>query len=29
VADLALTSIMAVWGSSFAILRGLFVGDET
>jgi drug/metabolite transporter (DMT)-like permease len=29
VADLALTSIMAVWGSSFAILRGLFTGEET
>jgi drug/metabolite transporter (DMT)-like permease len=29
VADLALTSIMAVWGSSFAILRGLFTGAET
>jgi drug/metabolite transporter (DMT)-like permease len=29
VPDLALTSIMAVWGSSFAILRGLFTGAET
>jgi drug/metabolite transporter (DMT)-like permease len=28
VADLALTSIMAVWGSSFAILRGLFTGSS-
>ena len=26
-ADLALTSIMAVWGSSFAVLRGL-MGDS-
>jgi drug/metabolite transporter (DMT)-like permease len=28
-ADLALTSIMAIWGSSFAILRGLFTGSPT
>ncbi|HEX4384921.1 MAG TPA: DMT family transporter [Myxococcales bacterium] len=27
-ADLALTLIMAVWGSSFAILRGLFTGNQ-
>ena len=27
-ADLALTLIMAVWGSSFAILRSLMRGEE-
>jgi drug/metabolite transporter (DMT)-like permease len=29
VADLALTSIMAIWGSSFAILRGLFTESQS